>query len=96
MLRKGVFADVADVRQKYLSEGLARYLRTTAEEALSPNIPAREERATLEGMGGIASSTSLMRRTMTECRIGSVRVLYVHAYRGSLWTGVARRHCSHV
>lgn len=68
--------------QKYLTVLIAHYLRTTAQEAWSPNIPAREERTKLEGMGGIVSSTSVRRRTMIECRKGSA-MLYVHLYKGS-------------
>lgn len=72
-----------------LSVALARYLRTAVEEALSLNIPAREERTRLEGMGGIPSSASVRRRTMMECRRGSVRELCVYTYKGlvAAWGG---------
>lgn len=79
---KGLFMAVGcSTRQKHLSIVFAQYLRTTAEEAWSLNIPVREERTRLEGMGGLTSSDSVRTRTMIKCCKGSLKELYVHTYR---------------
>lgn len=53
------FSDVVGRQTKVLISNRCPLPENHVEEARSLNIPAREERTKLEGMGGIASSASV-------------------------------------